>query len=181
MLDELTRTLSLNLGLTDRLLIEYGLSRTDLFVILMIAVLFILGSISRNISEIQKRQEDSLFVKKSLEMLKSSSDKERKINEYSNEYIYHARKLDKAYSYTHVVTIFGGLFIVFNLPESWFAWMPFWLGFILTIITFGFLAYLGEEIEDKFDLASKNYHTKKTQGYLKKIRDLQGISKPKKN
>ena len=48
LIDELTTTFSsLNLGFTDRVLIEFGLSRTDLFVILMIIVLLSLWLIDR--------------------------------------------------------------------------------------------------------------------------------------
>lgn len=184
MLDELTRTLSLNLGFTDRLLIEFGLSRTDLFVILMILVLFALWSISGNISDLVKRNEDSIRRQRLLEELKDLSTNEIRINNFSDDYIYHARKLDKAFNrfaYTHIITVAVGLFILNILYGSFFAsWSPEWLFYILFFIGLLLLIALGQIIEDKFDFSKTQYHGEAKQMALKNVRELQAKSKPKK-
>lgn len=183
LIDELTTTFSsLNLGFTDRLLIEFGLSRTDLFVILMIIVLFILGSISSNISEIQKRQEDSIRRQRLLEKLKDLSTNEIRINQYSADYIYHAIKLeDKGFPFTHIITVVVGLFILNILYGSFFAWwLPEWLVYILFFIALVLLVALGQIIEDKFDFSETQYHEEAKQMALKNLRELQAKSKPKK-
>ena len=183
LIDELTTTFSsLNLGFTDRLLIEFGLSRTDLFVILMILVLFALWSISGSISEIRKRQEDSIRRQRLLEELKDLSTNEIRINQYSDDYIYHAIKLeDKGFPFTHIITVAVGFFILNILYGYLFAWwLPEWLVFPLILIAFGLLAALGEGIEDKFDFSGSQNHANSKQRALEKVRELQAKSKAKK-
>tara|TARA_B100001778_G_scaffold48389_1_gene35745 strand:+ start:1026 stop:1622 length:597 start_codon:yes stop_codon:yes gene_type:complete len=182
LIDELTTTFSsLNLGFTDRLLIEFGLSRTDLFVILMILVLFALWSISGSISEIRKRQEDSIRRQRLLEELKDLSSNEVLINKYSDDYIYHANKLDKVFSFTHIITVAVGFFILNILYGYLFAWwLPEWLVFILFFIALVLLIALGQGIEDKFDFSGSQNHANSKQRALEKVRELQAKSKPKK-
>tara|TARA_B100000287_G_scaffold198707_1_gene187791 strand:+ start:237 stop:836 length:600 start_codon:yes stop_codon:yes gene_type:complete len=183
LINELTTTFSsLNLGFTDRLLIEFGLSRTDLFVILMILVLFALWSISGSISEIRKRQEDSIRRQRLLEKLKDLSTNEISINHYTDDYIYHAIKLeDKGFPFTHIITVAVGLFILNILYGSFFAsWLPEWLVLILFFIALVLLIALGEIIEDKFDFSGSQDHAISKQRALEKVREFQAKSKPKK-
>ena len=170
------------IGFTDRLLIEFGLSRTDLFVILMILVLFALWSISGSISEIRNRQEDSIRRQRLLEELKDLSTNEISINQYSADYIYHAIKLeDKGFSFTHIITVAVGLFILYILYGSFFAWwLPEWLVYILFFIALVLLVALGQIIEDKFDFSEIQYHEEAKQMALKNVREFQAKSKPKK-
>ena len=103
MIDELTTAFSsLNLGFTDRLLIEFDLSRTDLFVILMILVLFALWSISGSISEIRKRQEDSIRRQRLLEELKDLSTNEIRINNFSDDISFVSSSLILSFTKTNL-------------------------------------------------------------------------------
>ena len=173
LIDELTTTFSsLNLGFTDRVLIEFGLSRTDLFVILMIIVLLSLWFISGSISEIRNRQEDSIRRQRLLEELKDLSSNEVLINKYSNDYIYHANKLDKVFSFTHIITVAVGFFILNILYGSFFVWwLPEWLVFPLILIALGLLVALGQIIEDKFDFSERQYHWNSKQMALENVKN----------
>ena len=147
----------------------------------MIIVLLSLWFISGSISEIRNRQEDSIRRQRLLEELKDLSSNEVLINKYSNDYIYHANKLDKVFSFTHIITVAVGFFILNILYGSFFVWwLPEWLVFPLILIALGLLVALGQIIEDKFDFSQRQYHWNSKQMALENVRELQAKSKPKK-
>ena len=147
----------------------------------MIIVLASLWFISGNISNLEKRNEDSIKRQRLLEELKDLSSNEVLINKYSDDYIYHANKLDKVFSFTPIITLAVGLFILNILYGSFFAsWLPEWLVLILFFIALVLLIVLGQIIEVKFDFSKSQYHRNSKQRALEKVRELQAKSKPKK-